>query len=268
MRLIAGINTFKDCISTGYPFIESILSALPLCDRYFVNDGGSSDGTLEALKELCESYPKVKLYQIPDTPSVRWDCVSDQLNTLIQEAGSGWVFLGNADELLHEEDTHALREYILRSKDRIIRLNRREITYNWGALSGEVYHPARITKNIMGVRMDWNKYGGDEFLFTDGWHDPKRALVAPFTLYHLYNLFPLNQIKKLENDALRLSPGDSARVKAYERLKNSEIHPVAPKHIYPHLPILMRDLAGAPKYHVRRELFDPEWVSTLTGLKY
>jgi len=267
--MITGINIVRNCLSTGYPFLESILSAIPLCDQYFVNDGGSTDGTLEALQELSESYPKVKVYQIPDTESVRWDCVSDQINAMIKDVPDrSWIFLGNADELLHEDDIIALLDYFKPWEHRIMRFIRKEITYNWSALGSDVYHPARMARKVDGMRQDWNAYGGDEFLFNDGWEDPKRKLVSPFTIYHFYNMFPVNQIRKLENDALHLSPGDEKRVATWKRLKDSSISSVKATKVYPRLPALMRGLAGLQKYYIRKELFDVKWVEELTGLKY
>lgn len=268
---IVGTNTFKNFIESGYPFIESILSLLPICDSYFVNDGGSTDGTLEALQKLAENYPKIKLMQIPDLEkNVRWDSASEQYNKMIQASPPKcWVFLGNGDELIHEDDSQNFKEYVLDSEHRILRLNRREITYNWGALSGEVYHPARLARNVKGLYMDWNPYGGDEFLYDDGWHDPDRKLIAPFTLYHFWNMFPFNKMIKIKKDALYISPGDKMRVRHWEALKNVEISPSStPKHIYPHLPALMKGLVGESRYYIRKELFDPRWVSELTGLKY
>ena len=44
---IAGICPLWNALSAQYPFVEAILTTLPVVDRMFVNDGGSTDGTLE-----------------------------------------------------------------------------------------------------------------------------------------------------------------------------------------------------------------------------
>ena len=36
----------------GYPFIESICSALPLCDEFIIAVGNSEDDTLARIKEI------------------------------------------------------------------------------------------------------------------------------------------------------------------------------------------------------------------------
>lgn len=279
MTLISGVLPIKDCIRNGYPFIESILSFLPIVDEYHVNDGGSTDGTLEALTRLSEAYPKIKVHRIPDTVNIRWDSCTVQSNALIKECRGKWLLLGNADEVFHEEDDLDIRNHLIYCPHRIQRFTRREVTHNWSSLSTEVYHPARAARIEKEVRMDWNAYGGDEFLYSDGWHDPQRKLIAgkydphensiiPFTLYHIYNKFPLNQIEKMRHDAEYISPGDKHRVRLYEALKGSVIKPVPVGKVYWNLPALVQGLVGMPEYRVREELFDPKWVSKTTGLKY
>lgn len=266
--MITGINVVRNCIETGYPWVESILSAYPLCDEYYVNDGGSTDGTLETLYKLKETYPRIQIFNISDEENVRWDSVSNQINTMIEDANGDTIFLGNADELIHENDIHYIKEYINETKHRILRFDRREIRSDWSNLSKEVYHPARIAKNIKGIRQDWNNYGGDEFLYDDGWPDPNREWRMGVVLYHLYNMFPLNRVAKLRNDAEYLAPGDETRVSQYQRMKDAKLTHVTPKNIYGGLPALARGLPYMGKYYVRECLFDEKWVEGVTGLHY
>ena len=266
---ITGILPVRNCIENGYPFMESILSVLPIVDEYLVCDGGSTDGTLEALEKLEASYPKVRLLRIPDLPeNVRWDSCSVQSNEMIKQAKGEWIFLGNADELVHEDDALAIRNFILKSTDRCLRFQRREITHNWSGLSQEVYEPGRLARKEKGLRMNWNAYGGDEFLYDDGWFDPKRKIVMPFTLYHLCNMFPLNYVQKLRHDAEYISPGDKQRVRIYNNMIGAKMGPVKLKEVYPNLPALAKGLLGLPEYRVREELLDKEWVKKETGLIY
>ena len=268
---ITAINMIRNGIENGYPFVESILSVLPLVDEYLMNDGGSTDGTLEILLQLQEVFPKIKLYQIPDKPMVRWDCISNVINTFIEKAQGDWIFLGNADELLHEGDIPSLAKLIEKTDWSIIRFQRREISQNWSKLSDEVYHPARAARRVHGLYQNWNSYGGDEFLTPDGWIDPDRTLQSDIIIYHLYAVFPLNMLNKRRNDAEWLAPGDRGRVGIYEKLKDSRydwFNPPKSDDVYPKLPALARGLTPMGAYKVREELFDLGWLWQTTGLKY
>lgn len=46
---ISGYTTTRNCVSQGYPFVESIRSMLQFCDEVCIVDGGSSDGTVSQL---------------------------------------------------------------------------------------------------------------------------------------------------------------------------------------------------------------------------
>lgn len=269
--MITGINMIRNGIENGYPFVESILSALPLVDEYLMNDGGSTDGTYETLRRMEELFPKIKVYQIPDVKSVRWDCVSDVINRFIKEAKGDWIFLGNADELLHERDIPNLKTDIEHNEHLIMRFDRREIIHKWSQLTKDYYPPARVARNKEGLRQDWSGYGGDEFLYGSKWIDPDRKLKPKYLLYHLYAVFPHNMLNKRRNDAEWLAPGAKKRVEIYEQLKGSKFgsyQPPDPNSVYPDLPALAKGLVPMGTYEVREELFDHGWLWETTGLIY
>lgn len=58
MTTVSGVYTCRNSIEVGYPFVEAILSALPLCDEFLINDGGSVDGTLAT-----EHEPRIRRYE-------------------------------------------------------------------------------------------------------------------------------------------------------------------------------------------------------------
>lgn len=267
--MITGINIFRNCIENGYPFVEAILSVYPLVDEFLLNDGGSTDGTLEALHRLEAEYPKIRVYTIPDTPNIRWDSCSNQINQLIKQACGEYIYLGNADELLHEEDIKDITKFIYENDWPVVRYQRREISSTWSKLSDEVYHPARTVKNYDELRQDWNAYGGDEFLVgSDWWIDPDRRLQSPYIIYHLYNVFPGNMNNKRRNDAEYLAPGDKQRVKSYDLLKDNVYSYQKPESVMAGLPTLCYGLTYMETYRVREELFDVEYVEELCSLNY
>jgi glycosyltransferase involved in cell wall biosynthesis len=60
---ISGYTTTLDCEDNGYPWRRSVESLLGFCDEVVVVDGGSSDGTWEALQEWSESEERLKVHQ-------------------------------------------------------------------------------------------------------------------------------------------------------------------------------------------------------------
>jgi len=266
--MISAVNVFRNCIENGYPFVESILSIYPMVCEYHANDGGSTDGTLEVLQKLAEKYPKIILHQIPDIENIRWDSCTIQSNQMIKQCKGDYIWLGNADELLHEADLHKVSNFIHNKEWPITRYQRYEVTQDWSRLSREVYHPARVVKNKGYIRMDWNGYGGDEFIVDGVWIDPDRKLQAPHTLYHLLNMFSGNRMTKLKHDAEYISPGDRIRVKHYNDMKGSSFSYRPPKNVMDSLPALCYGLQDMEYYMVRDELFDVEYVEELCSLNY
>ena len=61
---LSGYTTTKDVIKSDYPWEASIQSLLGFCDEVVVVDGGSEDGTWEALQEWSEKEDKLRVYQV------------------------------------------------------------------------------------------------------------------------------------------------------------------------------------------------------------
>jgi glycosyltransferase involved in cell wall biosynthesis len=61
---ISGYTTTYNCIDQEYPYENCIESMLEFCDEVVVVDGGSTDGTWEALSSMSEKYEKLKIDQV------------------------------------------------------------------------------------------------------------------------------------------------------------------------------------------------------------
>lgn len=94
----------------GYPFIESIKSALPLCDEYIVNVGDSEDDTLEMVKAI--NSPKIRIIQSQwnEVMKIKGYVYSQQTNIALFNCTGEWAFYLQADEVLHEDDIPKIRE--------------------------------------------------------------------------------------------------------------------------------------------------------------
>ena len=272
MKLSAVIS-YKNCIQSGYPFAESILSMLPIVDEYLVNDGGSTDGTLEATKRLVEMYPdKIKLYQINDFPCTRWHCVSDQYNKLIEDATGDWIFQGNADEIMHENDIGTYKAALGAAKPETIVLRhlRHEIFNYWSETGWYDYWPARVTRNIEGVFQDWPSLGGDEFIkpkWTWMQFPPDCERLEGFKIWHYYMMFIENNMEKMRHDSEDVATSDKHRAQQFEFYK---VHPYSLKvpewygvKVVPNQPGIIKDMVTYTKYSVREELFDPAWLKKI-----
>jgi len=106
---VSGFTFLRNGTLLGYPYVESIRSALPLCDEFVVAVGDSEDDTLERLKAIGD--PKLRLIE------TRWNermqdqgYVYAQQKMIAQFNCSGdWAFYLEGDEVLHERDLPSIR---------------------------------------------------------------------------------------------------------------------------------------------------------------
>ena len=106
---VSGFTFLRNGSLLGYPYVESIRSALPLCDEFVVAVGESEDDTLERLRAMNE--PKLRLIE------TRWNermqdrgYVYAQQKMIAQfNCGGDWAFYLEGDEVLHERDLDSVR---------------------------------------------------------------------------------------------------------------------------------------------------------------
>ncbi len=105
----------------GYPFLESIRSALPLADEYVValgpSDPEEQDQTRQSLLSLNE--PKIRIVDSIWNEGMRVaGFVYGQQKMLAQSQCNGdWAFYLEADEVLHEKDLEKVRASMLHHLD-------------------------------------------------------------------------------------------------------------------------------------------------------
>ncbi len=108
---ISAIQPISNGVSLGYPFIEAVLSVLPIVDEVLINDGGSLDETSFYLKKLQETFPdKIRLFNKPFYPSGYWETIDDCVIFLIDQAKGDWVFEVQGDEIWPEKDLMRLKK--------------------------------------------------------------------------------------------------------------------------------------------------------------
>lgn len=107
---VSGFTFIRDGVRLGYPFEESIRSALPVCDEFIVAVGECQDGTLEKLEAMNE--PKLRLIRTTWNERCRsHGFVYGQQKMIAQYNCTGdWAFYLEGDEILHEQDLGRLRQ--------------------------------------------------------------------------------------------------------------------------------------------------------------
>lgn len=103
---ISGYTTTLNCIKQGYPFKQTILSLLGFCDEVIVVDGGSTDGTLDVLKDLASKNDKVKIHvQERDWSHKRFAVFDGQQKALARSlCTKEFCWQMDSDEVVHESD--------------------------------------------------------------------------------------------------------------------------------------------------------------------
>lgn len=110
---IGGNVCVRDGIDTDYCWQEAVRSLLPICSTVTLCDGGSTDGTLQAIQRWCDAEPRLRLVHFPwSNPQgethlwVRW------LNHCRSHIAEPWHLQLDADEVLHESSYDWIRAYV------------------------------------------------------------------------------------------------------------------------------------------------------------
>ncbi len=114
---VSGFTFIRDGVRLGYPFVESILSALPICDEFVIACGAGTDGTRERLAEIDD--PKLRIIDTQWNENItRHGFVYGQQKMLAQYCCDGdWAFYLEGDEVLHEDQLPQIRQAMLRHLD-------------------------------------------------------------------------------------------------------------------------------------------------------
>ncbi len=96
----------KNNDSCGFGLWESMASLIPFADEYIILDCGSSDGTLETLKDLAVKNPKIRLEQgslTVEDGSADARAFATKANDLVAMAKNDLVLYHQADEIWHDD---------------------------------------------------------------------------------------------------------------------------------------------------------------------
>jgi len=107
---ISGFTFLRNGEMLGYPFIESIKSALPLCDEFVVNVGPCEDDTLAMVRSIGD--PKIRIIESTWNEGMRTRgfIYSQQTNLALFNTSGDWALSLQGDEVLHEDDLPKIRK--------------------------------------------------------------------------------------------------------------------------------------------------------------
>jgi glycosyltransferase involved in cell wall biosynthesis len=107
--MISGFMIVKNVLKQGYPFVEAIASALPICDEFLISDGYSTDGTYEVVTRISSVNPKVKVYRYKWPDKKDLTVLADVTNELRSKCRFKYIFSVQANEIIHEQSAPLIK---------------------------------------------------------------------------------------------------------------------------------------------------------------
>ncbi len=109
---LSGHMIINNGVKYDYSFIQSCLSALPICDEFIFVEGMGGDGTYEKLLDLQKHYPKkIKIIQ-RKWEKQHFTVLSDMTNLAIENCSGKYHYQIQADEALHERYHKQIRQFV------------------------------------------------------------------------------------------------------------------------------------------------------------
>ncbi len=111
---ICGFSFVKNAVKLDFPLVESILSALPLCDKYLIVVGDSKDGTREMIENIGNSKIQILDSVWDESQKTGGRVYALETDKALQAVDPeyDWCLYLQADEVLHEGDYPGIREAI------------------------------------------------------------------------------------------------------------------------------------------------------------
>lgn len=110
-----------------------VMSVIKYLDKILIWDSGSTDQTIEVIKELQKKFPKKIIFK--EIGEVDKEGITEARQKMLEETKSDWVFLLDGDEVWWENSIKRVREVIDQKGDNLDFLV--NPTYN---LVGDIYH--------------------------------------------------------------------------------------------------------------------------------
>ena len=220
--MISGFMIVKDVLKSGYPFVEAIASALPICDEFLISDGYSADGTFEIVQRISKLNKKVKIYRHKWPATRKLEVLAEVTNSLRRECQYDYIFYVQANEIIHEEswkfikalpemrpEVHTfsfpylqLVESYKWTEEFRLRFSRNlpgiiAIGDAWSLGPSRALTRSEVFKSLKNPRRFLRYLGrGVEWTFADNGSFYSRSIYLPKPIFRYWSLFPRNFLEK------------------------------------------------------------------------
>lgn len=156
---VSGFTFIKNAVKYDFPFIESVISILPICDEFIIVHGDSEDDTAKLIESI--NSPKIKIYNTVWNSELRKGglILSEQTNVALSKTTGDWCFYIQGDEVVHEKYLdNILNEMKNNIEDKrveglLFKYLHFYGSYNYVATSRQWYrNEIRIVRNNIGVQ--------------------------------------------------------------------------------------------------------------------
>ena len=230
---VSGFTFIRNGEILGYPFIESIQSALPIVDEFIVAVGISEDNTLNKIRNIKSNKIRIIETQWNENMQDRGFVYAQQKMIAQYNCVGDWAFYLEGDEILHEKDLNTIHK----SMQRHLNNNQIEALYfdffhfygkpDQIGIAGYKRAPRIIRNNIRNyspdglffVVMDKNKRG----------RYPKAAYVGCH-IYHYGHVRKLDYRHKKNTQISKYWNKEPESFSTYGEIDMAEIRPFTKTH--------------------------------------
>jgi len=180
------------CLTLDYCLEATVRSMMDLCDNIYINDGKSTDGTLDLLYTLQKEYGKDRVVIFEREWEHNRRVWADQKNFLLDKIPfDAYVIFIDADEVIHENDILAIRELTNKGipavSFKVIHFYGRPTHY----IDGPAWYKrhTRLCKRSTGIRLHHIEKGcADDLIWPNGMTAHMAGcFLSNIVLYHYGN---------------------------------------------------------------------------------
>lgn len=186
---ISAFTFLRNAQLLGYPFLESIKSALPLCDEYIVNIGDSEDDTFEMVKSI--NSPEIRIIQSQwnERMGTKGYVYGQQKSIAHFNCTGDWALYLEADEVIHESDIPKIKDSMQRYlKDDRVEALAFDFIHFYGNHKTYVWSPGWYRKEVRAIKNTIRAYAPDGLFFVVLTSNKKgrypKAALANAIIYH------------------------------------------------------------------------------------